>query len=328
MVPKKIAISVGEPAGIGPDILIQTVQKQRKDLLIAYADPDLITERARLLKLPLKLTDPESKDAYSPGTLSIVPHKLALPCRPGMLNPENSEYVLKCLNAATDSCVKNETEALVTAPIQKSVIRDANIKFTGHTEYLANKLGTSNQVMMLASDHLRVALVTTHIPLNKVSNSITKEKLIRTIKILNTDLINKFQISKPKILVCGLNPHAGESGYLGTEETKIITPTLSELSTLGIDVVGPLSADTIFNEVNIKQADAFVAMYHDQGLPVIKSLNFGEITNITLGLPIIRTSVDHGTALDLAGTGKSIYKSFERAVHLASELARNRNESS
>ena len=327
MVPKKIAISVGEPAGIGPDILIQTVQKQRKDLLIAYADPDLITERARLLKLPLKLTDPESKDAYSPGTLSIVPHKLALPCRPGMLNPENSEYVLKCLNAATDSCVKNETEALVTAPIQKSVIRDANIKFTGHTEYLANKLGTSNQVMMLASDHLRVALVTTHIPLNKVSNSITKEKLIRTIKILNTDLINKFQISKPKILVCGLNPHAGESGYLGTEETKIITPTLRELSTLGIDVVGPLSADTIFNEVNIKQADAFVAMYHDQGLPVIKSLNFGEITNITLGLPIIRTSVDHGTALDLAGTGKSIYKSFERAVHLASELARNRNES-
>ena len=328
MVPKKIAISVGEPAGIGPDILIQTVQKQRKDLLIAYADPDLIAERARLLKLPLKLTDPESKDAYSPGTLSIVPHKLALPCRPGMLNPENSEYVLKCLNAATDSCVKNETEALVTAPIQKSVIRDANIKFTGHTEYLANKLGASNQVMMLASDHLRVALVTTHIPLNKVSNSITKEKLIRTIKILNTDLINKFQISKPKILVCGLNPHAGESGYLGTEETKIITPTLRELSTLGIDVVGPLSADTIFNEVNIKQADAFVAMYHDQGLPVIKSLNFGEITNITLGLPIIRTSVDHGTALDLAGTGKSIYKSFEKAVHLASELARNRNESS
>ena len=327
MVPKKIAISVGEPAGIGPDILIQTVQKQRKDLLIAYADPDLIAERARLLKLPLKLTDPESKDAYSPGTLSIVPHKLALPCRPGMLNPENSEYVLKCLNAATDSCVKNETEALVTAPIQKSVIRDANIKFTGHTEYLANKLGTSNQVMMLASDHLRVALVTTHIPLNKVSNSITKEKLIRTIKILNTDLINKFQISKPKILVCGLNPHAGESGYLGTEETKIITPTLRELSTLGIDVVGPLSADTIFNEVNIKQADAFVAMYHDQGLPVIKSLNFGEITNITLGLPIIRTSVDHGTALDLAGTGKSIYKSFEKAVHLASELAHNRNES-
>ena len=328
MVPKKIAISVGEPAGIGPDILIQTVQKQRKDLLIAYADPDLIAERARLLKLPLKLTDPESKDAYSPGTLSIVPHKLALPCRPVMLNPENSEYVLKCLNAAMDSCVKNETEALVTAPIQKSVIRDANIKFTGHTEYLANKLGTSNQVMMLASDHLRVALVTTHIPLNKVSNSITKEKLIRTIKILNTDLINKFQISKPKILVCGLNPHAGESGYLGTEETKIITPTLRELSTLGIDVVGPLSADTIFNEVNIKQADAFVAMYHDQGLPVIKSLNFGEITNITLGLPIIRTSVDHGTALDLAGTGKSIYKSFEKAVHLASELARNRNESS
>ena len=328
MVPKKIAISVGEPAGIGPDILIQTVQKQRKDLLIAYADPDLIAERARLLKLPLKLTDPESKDAYSPGTLSIVPHKLALPCRPGMLNPENSEYVLKCLNAAMDSCVKNETEALVTAPIQKSVIRDANIKFTGHTEYLANKLGTSNQVMMLASDHLRVALVTTHIPLNKVSNSITKEKLIRTIKILNTDLINKFQISKPKILVCGLNPHAGESGYLGTEETKIITPTLRGLSTLGIDVVGPLSADTIVNEVNIKQADAFVAMYHDQGLPVIKSLNFGEITNITLGLPIIRTSVDHGTALDLAGTGKSIYKSFEKAVHLASELARNRNESS
>ena len=327
MVPKKIAISVGEPAGIGPDILIQTVQKQRKDLLIAYADPDLITERARLLKLPLKLTDPESKDAYSPGTLSIVPHKLALPCRPGMLNPENSEYVLKWLNAAMNSCVKNETEALVTAPIQKSVIRDANIKFTGHTEYLANKLGTSNQVMMLASDHLRVALVTTHIPLNKVSNSITKEKLIRTIKILNTDLINKFQISKPKILVCGLNPHAGESGYLGTEETKIITPTLRELSTLGIDVVGPLSADTIFNEVNIKQADAFVAMYHDQGLPVIKSLNFGEITNITLGLPIIRTSVDHGTALDLAGTGKSIYKSFEKAVHLASELARNRDES-
>lgn len=327
MVPKKIAISVGEPAGIGPDILIQTVQKQRKDLLIAYADPDLIAERARLLKLPLKLTDPESKDAYSPGTLSIVPHKLALPCRPGILNPENSEYVLTCLNAAMDSCVKNETEALVTAPIQKSVIRDANIKFTGHTEYLANKLGTSNQVMMLASDHLRVALVTTHIPLNKVSNSITKEKLIRTIKILNTDLINKFQISKPKILVCGLNPHAGESGYLGTEETKIITPTLRELSTLGIDIVGPLSADTIFNEVNIKQADAFVAMYHDQGLPVIKSLNFGEITNITLGLPIIRTSVDHGTALDLAGTGKSMYKSFEKAVHLASELARNRSES-
>tara|TARA_Y100000991_G_scaffold153124_1_gene116285 strand:+ start:2833 stop:3807 length:975 start_codon:yes stop_codon:yes gene_type:complete len=319
--PKKIAISVGEPAGIGPDILIQTIQSGRKHHLIAHADPDLLVQRAKTLNLPLKLVDPSNKDSLTKGVLAIAPQKLSDKCIPGKLNANNSDYVIRCLDAASEDCLTKSADALVTGPIQKSIINETSIKFTGHTEYLANKMNVPNVVMMLASDKMKVALVTTHIPISQVAGAITTEKLKVIIKILNNNLITHFDIKEPKIMVCGLNPHAGESGHIGHEEEEIIKPALKDLIANGIKVTGPRSADTIFNHENIEKADTFLAMYHDQGLPVIKSSGFGGIANITLGLPIIRTSVDHGTALLLAGSGKTTFSSLKKAIDFASEMS-------
>lgn len=324
MEPKTIAISVGEPAGIGPDTLIQIIQSRREHYLIAHADPDLLIQRAKTLNLPLKLVDPTNKNSLTAGVLAIAPQKLVDTCTPGKLNKNNSDYVIRCLDAATEDCLMKSADALVTGPIQKSIIKETSIKFTGHTEYLANKMNVPNVVMMLASDEMKVALVTTHIPISQVADAITGEKLKIIIKILNENLITNFGIKEPKIMVCGLNPHAGESGHIGYEEEEIIKPCLKNLITNGIKLTGPLSADTIFNQENIEKADVFLAMYHDQGLPVIKSSSFGGIANITLGLPIIRTSVDHGTALSLAGSGKTTFSSLKKAIDFASRMSINK----
>jgi 4-hydroxythreonine-4-phosphate dehydrogenase len=250
------------------------------------------------------------------GHLTILPVALKMPVETGVLNPENSKYVLELLDRATQGCLNKTFSAMVTAPVHKGVINDAGFAFTGHTEHIALQTG-GHPVMMLATDGLRVALVTTHLPLSKVSSAITKETIEKVIRILHHDLKSRFQIEKPKILVCGLNPHAGENGYLGREEIEVINPILEKLRNEGMNLDGALPADTLFTPKYLHNTDAVLAMYHDQGLPVLKHKGFGKAVNITLGLPIIRTSVDHGTALDLAGTGKADLGSLQYAVKTA-----------
>ena len=320
----KLAVTPGEPAGIGPELLIQLVQHGCGHELVAFADPELLKQRANLLQLPLKLKpfDPNRKPTpLSAGELSIYPIELSKPSQAGTLDISNANYVLACLDAAVDSCKTNQCQALVTGPVQKSVINDAGMTFSGHTEYLAQKTSTDTVVMMLATEDMRVALATTHLPLREVSDTISRDLLHSVIKILNHDLQTKFAIQKPTILVCGLNPHAGEDGHLGSEEIDIISPTLDEFKKQGLNIIGPLPADTLFTNKHLKAADAVLAMYHDQGLPVLKHSGFGRAANITLGLPIIRTSVDHGTALDLAGKGVADGGSFGVAIAVAIEMA-------
>ncbi len=321
---QRIAITSGEPAGIGPDILIQLAQRQLLAAPVAIADPELLHQRAKQLELPLKL-HPFDKQTSNPplpgGALYYLPVQLAAPCQAGVLDPKNAHYVLETLNAAVAGCQQGDFSAMVTTPVQKSVINDAGIGFSGHTEYLADLTGTPKVVMMLATEGLRVALATTHLPISKVSEAITRDNLKQVIEILDRDLKAKFAIAKPRILVCGLNPHAGEGGHLGREEIEIITPVLDQLRQQGVDLHGPLPADTLFTPKYLKNADAVLAMYHDQGLPVLKYQGFGKAVNITLGLPIIRTSVDHGTALDLAGTGQANSGSLEVAIGYAKQMA-------
>lgn len=318
----RLAVTPGEPAGIGPDLLIQLVQKPQNVELVAYADPELLRARARLLGLPLRLktvTD-SAPQPLAAGELGVHPIPLRAPVVPGELNPENSEYVLAALAAALKDCQNSFCQALVTGPIHKGVINDAGIAFSGHTEFLAEKTHTPKVVMMLATEGLRVALATTHLPLAEVPSAITEALLVQVITILHDDLKNKFGIEQPKILVSGLNPHAGESGHMGTEEVDIIEPCLNKLRHLGLDLIGPLPADTLFTPKYLENCDAVLAMYHDQGLPVLKYKGFGAAVNITLGLPIIRTSVDHGTALDLAGTGAAETGSLKTAIRYAEEM--------
>jgi 4-hydroxythreonine-4-phosphate dehydrogenase len=320
----RLAVSPGEPGGVGPEILVQYVQQGCDQELVAFADPQLLKERADQLGLPLRLRYIETdKPAtpLAPAELSIVPVPLASQAHPGKLNINNAPYVLQCLDAAIEACQTNNCQALVTGPIQKSIINDAGIAFSGHTEYLAEKTNTEKVVMMLATDEMRVALATTHIPLRNVADAINSNSLQLIIEILERDLTTKFALKKPRILVCGLNPHAGEGGHLGHEEIEIISPVISNLQEQGMDIVGPLPADTLFTSKVVDSADAVLAMYHDQGLPVLKHRGFGRSANITLGLPIIRTSVDHGTALDLAGTGKANQGSFAVAVAVATQMA-------
>jgi len=322
----RIAITPGEPAGIGPDIVIQLAQQPFDAELIAIADPKLLTDRAAQLGINLSIREVKVNDKampHQPGQLSVIPVPLAQPCISGQLNANNAGYVLDTLALATEGCQAKFFDALVTAPVQKSIINDAGIAFSGHTEYLADKTSTPEVVMMLATDVMRVALVTTHLPLSKVSEKITREKLDRVIRIVDQSLKTQFGINQPRILVLGLNPHAGEGGHLGTEELDTIIPCLEALRSEGLQLTGPLPADTAFNDKYLKQCDTVLAMYHDQGLPVLKYQGFGEAVNITLGLPIIRTSVDHGTALDLAGTGKADHRSLEQAVAVAIELAQS-----
>ena len=320
----RLAISPGEPAGVGPEILVQYVQQGCNQELVAFADPQLLQERADQLGLPLHLRHIDIEQPatpLAPAELSIVPVPLTSQAHAGELDINNAPYVLKCLDGAIAACQSNHCQALVTGPVQKSIINDAGIAFSGHTEYLAKKTNTKKVVMMLATDEMRVALATTHIPLRNVADAIDRSSLRSVIEILERDLTTKFALANPKILVCGLNPHAGEGGHLGSEEINIITPLISDLQKCGMNIVGPLPADTLFTAKHLDSADAVLAMYHDQGLPVLKHQGFGRSANITLGLPIIRTSVDHGTALDLAGTGKADPNSFATAIAAAIQMA-------
>lgn len=322
----RLAITPGEPSGIGPDLLVQLAQQPQRCELVAYADPDLLLQRAKQLKLPLSLRDVTADiRSLQPSQLAIHPVPLETPVIPGQLNTDNAPYVLATLTAAVTACQNDNCQALVTGPVHKGIINEAGIPFTGHTEFLAKITNTPRVVMMLATKGLRVALVTTHLPLAQVAQTINIELLEQVIHILHQDLIQKFGILQPRILVCGLNPHAGEGGHLGREEIDIIEPCLNKLRIEGLLLEGPLPADTLFTPKYLNNADAVLAMYHDQGLPVLKYRGFGAAVNITLGLPIIRTSVDHGTALDLVGTGRANTGSLFTAINYAEDMATARN---
>lgn len=312
---KKIAITVGEPAGIGPDICLELASNYyRQDAeLIFIVDPELLQQRAKLLNVSV------------PKNILVEEVKLQQSIVPGKLNPANAKYVLESIKIAVDGAMSGKYDAVVTGPVHKGVINEAGINFTGHTEYLASLSNSEQVVMMLTTEQttptLRVALVTTHLPLSKVVQAISKERVERVARILYATLQREFKISEPTILVCGLNPHAGENGYLGIEEQEIIDPVLEKLREENMDFIGSLPADTLFTTSNLERADAVLAMYHDQGLPVLKHVGFGKAVNITLGLPFIRTSVDHGTALELAGSGDACANSLYAAVEQAIELS-------
>jgi len=321
----RIAITAGEPAGIGPDIVLMAAQQAWEAELVVIADPALLQQRATALGLPIELRVVEPGTApgpHQPGILRIAPVALATPATPGKLDPGNAAYIVQTLQRAADGCMDGAYHAMVTAPVQKSVINDAGIPFSGHTEFLAQATGTEQVVMMLATQDLRVALATTHLPLKAVPAAITASLLHRTLSIVQRELQDRFGIPRPKIAVLGLNPHAGEGGHLGREEIDTIIPALQSLQAGGMDLLGPLPADTAFNRKVLDKVDAVFAMYHDQGLPVLKYAGFGNAVNITLGLPIIRTSVDHGTALDLAATGKANPGSLRAALEQAIEISR------
>lgn len=320
MIPR-IAITSGEPAGIGPDLCLALDGEKFAAELVLIADPGLLSQRAALLGTA------GERPAYRPqapavaGRICIEPVRLGRPVSAGRLDPENARYVLNTLDRAVDGCLDKEFQAMVTAPVHKGVINDAGITFTGHTEYLAERTGSDREVMMLAAPGLRVALATTHLPLSEIAAAITPGSLERVLRCLHSELVTRFAIEQPRILVAGLNPHAGEGGHLGKEEIEVMLPVIERLQAEGLQITGPLPADTLFTPPWLAQADAVLAMYHDQGLPVLKHLGFGESVNITLGLPIVRTSVDHGTALDLAGTGRADTGSLEAAIRCAIEMS-------
>lgn len=325
----RIAITPGEPAGIGPDLIVTLAQRDWPVELVVCADPALLLSRASLLNLPLTLRDYQQSEPAQPqlaGTLTIAPLPLSATVVPGELNVNNGRYVVSTLEYACDGCLSGEFAALVTGPVHKGIINDAGVPFSGHTEFFAERSGCERVVMMLATEALRVALATTHLPLADVSRAITRDTLHEVITILNRDLQRKFGLAQPRIYVCGLNPHAGEGGHMGREELDVIIPALDELRDHGIDLIGPLPADTLFQPKYLQDADAVLAMYHDQGLPVLKYQGFGRAVNITLGLPFIRTSVDHGTALTLAATGEADPGSFITALNLAINMSQHHNE--
>lgn len=318
----RIALTPGEPAGIGPDLCVQLAQTAQLCQLVAIADPTLLQQRAQQLDLPLSIELFDKKQPAKPNLpshLTVLPVALAASVNCGQLNALNSGYVLETIRQATFGCMSGNFAAMITAPVHKGIINDAGIPFSGHTEFIAEITG-GTPVMMLATPGLRVALATTHLPLSQVSAAITQASLSDVIHILHTDLRQRFGIAQPKILVCGLNPHAGENGNLGHEEIDTIEPVLQQLRLAGLDLQGPLPADTLFTPKYLDNADAVLAMYHDQGLPVLKFKGFGQAVNITLGLPIVRTSVDHGTALELAGTGKASLGSLKFALQTALDM--------
>ncbi len=322
---RNLILTAGEPAGIGPDLCVQIAQRDLPCRLIVIADRELLRERARLLRLPLEITDysPVVEIEHKTGSLQVLHMPLAESAVPGKLNPANARYVLNTLERAVEGCGKGEFNAMVTAPVHKGIINDADIAFTGHTEYLA-QITNSRVVMMLVGGGMRVTLATTHLALKDVAAAITRETLEQKLRIIHHDLSTRFAIESPRIAVAGLNPHAGESGHLGREEIDIIIPSLEKLRDEGMNLIGPLPADTLFNPSHLKNYDCVFAMYHDQGLPVLKYASFGTGVNVTLGLPIIRTSVDHGTALDLAATGRADPGSLLAAIEMAVMLASNR----
>ncbi len=317
-----LAVTPGEPAGIGPDLCLQYLSLHPETCaeLVIIADPDMLERRARMLGVALPIREFNGTDTC-PNVLNVLPVTLKTEEQPGQLNPENSQYVLDTLAAAVDGSLSGIFAGLVTGPVQKSVINEAGIPFSGHTEFLAERCNREHVVMMLATPGLRVALATTHLPLMDVPAAITRPLLTSIISILHEDLQTKFGIANPHIIVAGLNPHAGESGHLGREELDTIIPVLDAFRQNGLQLQGPLPADTLFTQQYLDHTDAVLAMYHDQGLPVLKYKGFGNAVNITLGLPIIRTSVDHGTALALAGSGKADTGSLHYAIASAREMA-------
>ena len=316
-----IAITAGEPTGIGPELAALLAAEDWPAHLVIIASRQLIESRASLIGKPISLPDFSIAVSKTSGA-SLLDIPLAATSTPGKLNPANAPYVLATLQAAVEGCLQGDFDAIVTAPVHKGVINDAGVSFTGHTEFLAEKTNTPHVVMMLVGGGLRVALATTHLPLSAVPAAITKDGLSTTLRILHNDLRERFGIADPRILIAGLNPHAGESGHLGREEIEVIKPVIEALKNDGMRLNGPLPADTLFTPARLKHADAVLAMYHDQGLAPLKYASFGQGVNVTLGLPIIRTSVDHGTALDLAGTGRADTGSMRAALKLAIELAR------
>lgn len=326
---KPLVITPGEPAGVGPDLIISLAQMSWDLPWVVCADPQLLKTRAELLNLPLSLVeyDPATPpQAHTPSQICVLPIALHTNVIPSTLDARNGLYVVETLARACDGCLNGEFSALVTGPVHKGIINDAGVHFTGHTEFFADRSHCERVVMMLATDTLRVALATTHLPLRDVADAITGELLHEIITILNHDLKTKFGIAEPQIYVCGLNPHAGESGHMGREEIDIIEPALTQLRQQGVHLHGPYPADTLFQPKYLTHADAVLAMYHDQGLPVLKYEGFGRAVNITLGLPFIRTSVDHGTALELTGTKSADAGSFCTALNLAINMIQNCNE--
>lgn len=323
MTPLKIAVTPGEPAGIGPDLIIQLAQQPWDAQLVVFADGRVLEERARQLGLPLTLTpfDSAGNRTQHVSELFIRQIDSDAPVVAGQLDAANGQYVVETLRQACHANMEEGFDAVVTGPVHKGIINEAGVSFSGHTEYFAYQSNTIDVVMLLATEGLNVALATTHIPLEYVAKAITEERLHRVIRIIDHDLKKKFGIAEPHIYVCGLNPHAGENGHIGKEEILTIIPALEKLREEGIRLTGPLPADTIFQPKYLDDADVVLAMYHDQGLPVLKFKGFGASVNITMGLPFIRTSVDHGTATDLAGTGEADAGSFHKALEKAIELA-------
>jgi 4-hydroxythreonine-4-phosphate dehydrogenase len=317
-----LVITSGEPAGIGPDLCVRLAATSAAAPFVVIADKNLLQQRAAQLGVEVRLQDYVAGQPVQPDTLSVIHVPLAVPSRAGTLDAANSGYVLEMLRRAVQGCRNGEFSGMVTAPVHKGIINDAGIPFTGHTEFLAEQTGTPLVVMMLVGGGMRVALATTHLALREVPDAITALLLEQVLRIIRHDLQRRFGIAHPRILVAGLNPHAGEGGYLGREEIEVMIPVLDRLRSEGFDVSAPLPADTLFTPHKLAQCDCVLSMYHDQGLPVLKHASFGQGVNVTLGLPIIRTSVDHGTALDLAGTGKADSGSLLEALKLAAEMAK------
>ncbi|MFK7830540.1 MAG: 4-hydroxythreonine-4-phosphate dehydrogenase PdxA [Congregibacter sp.] len=322
----RLAISAGEPAGIGPDTVLVNAQADWPAELVVIADRDMLESRARLLNLKVRLRDydPASPRASVSGSISLIHEPLAVPSQVAIPDTRNAAGVLRALRRGADGCQSGEFDALVTAPINKAVINDSGTAFSGHTEFLAELTGAKHVVMLLTAKALRVALATTHLPLSQVPSAITTESLLGTLRIIHRDLVDRFAISAPRISVLGLNPHAGEGGHLGHEDAEVVAPAIEAAQAEGIRASGPWPADTAFNRKLLKETDAYLAMYHDQGLPVLKYASFGAAVNVTLGLPIIRCSVDHGTAFDVAGTGKADSSSLAEAIGTALEMCQRR----
>jgi 4-hydroxythreonine-4-phosphate dehydrogenase len=318
-----IALTCGESAGIGPDLCVAAAQGARDYPLVCLADRTMLQERAAQLKLPCLIQEYKRgvPASCAAGELTVLHQPLAAPAVAGQVDLRNAPAVLKLIDRAVQGCQRHEFAAMVTAPVHKSVINDAGVPFTGHTEYIAALCKAPLPVMLLVAGRLRIALATTHLPLRAVPDAITHDGLLAVVRVLSAGLQQLFGIARPRIAVCGLNPHAGESGHLGTEEQRVIKPALNSAREIGLDVHGPYPADTLFVPRNLDMYDAVLAMYHDQGLPVLKHAGFGAAVNVTLGLPIVRTSVDHGTALDLAGSGRAEAGSLLAAIRLAVTLS-------
>lgn len=319
----KIVINSGEPAGIGPDIVVQLSQHGFDADWVVIGDPEMLKMRAQQLGLNLNIALYSEKENKVPNVIQVIPLQVNNKVIPGKLDQANSDYVIEGINTAVDLCHSGEFQAMVTAPVQKSIINDAGIEFSGHTEWIAHRTGSNKPVMMLANDIMRVCLATTHLPLSEVAENITEQNLSEVLDVMLADLNRLYGIDTPTIAVCGLNPHAGEGGHLGKEEILTISPVVQKYQKQGFKVIGPIPADTAFTKEQLPRFDAVLSMFHDQGLPVIKHSGFGEVVNVTLGLPIIRTSVDHGTALDIAGSGRAQATSLISAVNLAIDFANN-----